>query len=67
MTNLKDSELCQITGGFLPFAIPVATILGILATDAFNHADQLIDGLNKAGRGRGNAIRKDRLAVVKNV
>ncbi|KRK11977.1 hypothetical protein FD51_GL000766 [Lacticaseibacillus zeae DSM 20178 = KCTC 3804] len=47
MTNLKDSELCQITGGFLPFAIPVATILGILATDAFNHADQLIDGFKQ--------------------
>ncbi|ARY92337.1 MULTISPECIES: class IIb bacteriocin, lactobin A/cerein 7B family [Lacticaseibacillus] len=47
MTNLKDSELCQINGGFAPIVIPVATILGILATDAFNHADQLIDGFKK--------------------
>ncbi|MDE3283350.1 bacteriocin leader domain-containing protein [Lacticaseibacillus casei] len=48
MTNLKDLELCQITGGFLPFAIPVTTILGFLAADAWNHADQLIDGAKKS-------------------
>lgn len=43
MTNLKDKELSQITGGFA-FVIPVAAILGFLASDAWNHADEIAGG-----------------------
>ena len=43
MTNLKDKELSQITGGFA-FVIPVAAILGFLASDAWSLADEIAGG-----------------------
>lgn len=47
MTKLNEVELSKISGAIGPLAIPVAAILGFLATDAWNHADELVAGFKQ--------------------
>ena len=47
MIRLNETELSKVSGGFGALAIPVAAILGLLATDAWNHADELVTGIKK--------------------
>ena len=47
MTKLNEAELSKISGGIGPLAIPVAAILGFLATDAWNPADELVAGVKQ--------------------
>ncbi len=54
MTKLNEAELSKISGGIGPLAIPVAAILGFLATDTWSHADELVAESSKDGNDRNN-------------